>query len=160
MQSELCRDHVQKLLSAEIQALAVLETLLDREHELLRQNDIDALEKAGAERQESVIELLRVEDERQELCRMLGYPNDLGGLEQLLRWCDPQGALAKLWGDCAQRAGRCRDHNLRNGALVAARMQRIEGVLGALTGRSQTAKLYDPQGGMQTGSYNKLTVRA
>src|SRR5512139_2085826 len=101
MQPELCRDHVQKLLSAEIQALALLETLLDREHELLRQNDIEALEKAGAERQESVIELLRVEDERQALCRMLGYPSDLGGLEQLLRWCDPQGSLAKLWGDCA-----------------------------------------------------------
>jgi flagellar biosynthesis/type III secretory pathway chaperone len=160
MQPELCRDHVEKLLSAEIRALTQLETLLDHEHEFLRRNDIESVDKACAARQQSMIELLRLEDERQALCRMLNYSCDLQGLESMLKWCDTKGSLTRLWEDCAKRAGRCRDHNTRNGALVAARMHRIEGVLGVLTGRSKNTKVYDPNGGIQSsGLATQVTVR-
>lgn len=141
-----CRDHLAKLLSEECEQLARLETLLEREHEMLLADDVEQLERAGDARQACVAELLRLEDERQSLCRMLNVPGDSNGLERLLRWCDPTGSLAARWGDCAQRAARCRDANLRNGALVTARLKRVEGLLGVLTGRPQQAQVYGKQG--------------
>jgi len=38
----VCREHLSKLLAEEAASLARLETLLDREHELITANDIEA----------------------------------------------------------------------------------------------------------------------
>src|SRR5262245_24086977 len=85
----VCREHLQKLLTEEFNALTQLETVLDREHELLVANDVDGLDSASDSRQACVAELLRIEDERRSLCRMMNVPTDAQGLERLLRWCDP-----------------------------------------------------------------------
>lgn len=146
MDPSICREHLQKLLGEESSALTQLEALLDREHELLLANDVDGLDSTGAARQECVGSLLRVEDERRSLCRMMNVPTDSHGLERLLRWCDPSSSLQRRWADCAERAARCRDHNERNGALVTARLKKVEGLLEVLTGRANQPKTYGRQG--------------
>ena len=70
MDPGVCREHLEKLLAEETAALAQLETLLDREHELLIANDVDGLDRAGETRQLLVGTLVRAEDERRSLCRM------------------------------------------------------------------------------------------
>jgi flagellar biosynthesis protein FlgN len=143
------REHLQKLLAEEFNALAQLETLLDHEHALLVANDVDGLDRAGESRQACVGELLRIEDERRSLCRMMNVPTDVQGLERLLRWCDPSNTMQRRLGDCAQRAVRCRELNERNGALVTARLKKVEGMLDVLTGRANQPKVYGPQGMFQ-----------
>jgi flagellar biosynthesis protein FlgN len=145
----VCREHLQKLLAEEFNALTQLETLLDHEHELLVANDVDGLDRAGESRQVCVAELLRVEDERRSLCRMMNVPADVQGLERLLRWCDPSNTLHRRLGECAQRATRCRELNERNGALVTARLKKVEGMLDVLTGRANQPKVYGRQGMFQ-----------
>jgi flagellar biosynthesis protein FlgN len=150
----VCREHLQKLLAEEFNALTQLETLLDREHELLVANDVDGLDRAGESRQACVGELLRVEDERRSLCRMMNVPTDAQGLERLLRWCDPSNTMQRRLGDCAERATRCRELNERNGALVTARLQQVEGMLDVLTGRANQPKVYGRQGMFQQPKAN------
>jgi flagellar biosynthesis protein FlgN len=145
----VCREHLQKLLAEEFNALTQLETLLDREHELLVANDVDGLERAGESRQACVGELLRIEDERRSLCRMMNVPTDAQGLERLLRWCDPSNTMQRRLGDCHQRATKCRELNERNGALVTARLKKVEGMLDVLTGRANQPKVYGRQGMFQ-----------
>jgi flagellar biosynthesis protein FlgN len=145
----VCREHLQKLLAEEFNALTQLETLLDREHELLIANDVDGLDRASESRQVCVGELLRIEDERRSLCRMMSVPTDAQGLERLLRWCDPSNSMQRRLGDCHQRATRCRELNERNGALVTARLKRVEGMLDVLTGRANQPKVYGRQGMFQ-----------
>jgi flagellar biosynthesis/type III secretory pathway chaperone len=77
---------------------------------------------------------------------MYGYSADHAGLEGLMVWCDPQGTLVSRLRECAKRAADCRDLNERNGTLVAAKLKRVEGLLGALTGRSSSADTYSSNG--------------
>ena len=149
MDPGVCREHLQKLLAEELNALTQLESLLDREHALLLANDVEGLDRAGESRQECVGALLRVEDERRSLCRMMNVPTDVQGLEKLLRWCDPSNTLQRRFADCSQRATRCRELNDRNGALVTARLKKVEGMLDVLTGRASQPKVYGPQGMFQ-----------
>ena len=128
-----CRDSLSRLLGDEYSLLIQLQRQLVREHVLLSNGDIDGLEAAGSERQSCVAALLKLEDERLALCRMLGHSPNLKGLETLLLWCDPQGLLRQPLQDCTDLAGRCKEQNTRNGMLVNARLQRVSGVLGLLT---------------------------
>lgn len=146
MDPAVCREHLEKLLTEENGALAHLETLLEREHEFLMANDVDGLDGAGVARQSCVGNLVRVEDERRSLCRMMNIPSDAQGLERLLEWCDPSRTLQRRWAECAERAARCRGLNDRNGALVTARLKNVEGVLDVLTGRANQPKVYGKQG--------------
>lgn len=145
----MCREHVEKLLAEEAGALAQLESLLDREHEMLLANDVEELERAGQARQACVGSLVRIEDERRSLCRMMSVAPDASGLERLMQWCDPSHRLRVRWAECAERAARCRHLNDRNGALVTARLKSVEGVLGILTGRASQPQVYARQGGFE-----------
>jgi flagellar biosynthesis/type III secretory pathway chaperone len=145
----VCREHLQKLLGEEFSALTQLETLLDHEHELLLANDVEGLDRAGEQRQVCVGSLLRIEDERRQLCRMMNVPADVQGMERLLRWCDSSNTLQGRFADCAQRATHCRELNDRNGALVTARLKKVEGMLDVLTGRANQPKVYGRQGMFQ-----------
>jgi flagellar biosynthesis/type III secretory pathway chaperone len=141
-----CREALASLLSIEVSALAELSGLLDREHELLVANDIESLEAVMEERQVAVGKMLRAEEERRGLCRMHGRGVDAAGIEQLMAWCDPRGTLKSRWEECAKGATRCRELNDRNGALVIARMRRVETLLTVLTGQPQDAPTYGPKG--------------
>ena len=57
MQASVCREHLDKLIAAETEVLARLEGLLDQEHEVIRNNDIDGLERTGDARQNCIVEL-------------------------------------------------------------------------------------------------------
>ena len=146
MDSGACRESLGALISQELSSLNELAVLLDREHGLLVANDVEALEKAMQERQVVIGRLLQMEDERRSLCRMHGRSVDAGGLEQLLAWCDPHGTLKARWAECARGAIRCRELNDTNGALVTARMKRVESLLGVLTGQPNQPPTYGPKG--------------
>jgi hypothetical protein len=90
MDALACRSQLERLLRDETSLLQVLEQQLDAEHGLLKANDIEGLEQAGGARQDTVMRLLRIEDERRQLCRILGKDPGPEGVSQILHWCDPQ----------------------------------------------------------------------
>jgi flagella synthesis protein FlgN len=147
MDPKICHEHLATLLAEESDALARLDELLREEHEVLGKNDVTALERTSCARQDQVASLMRVEEQRRSLCRMHGLTPDPAGLRQLIALCDPTGSLAARLRKCAERAARCRELNDRNGVLVAARLKRVAGMLGILTGRGDPAPTYGPQGG-------------
>jgi len=144
---KVCREHLSRLVTEEISALSRLEVVLDSEHEYLVANDIEQLASVAETRQDCISSLLRVEDERRSLCRTMKLPTDPTGIERLLAWCDPSRALHRRWADCMQLATSCRTRNDRNGALVSARLKRVEGVFDVLTGRANQPKVYGKGGG-------------
>jgi len=143
---EECRRTLERLLADEDAALAELERLLLAERDTLERNDSpEVLEQVCARRQDCMGGLLRVQDERRAALRMLGFAADNAGLELLMRSCDPAGTLPARWGECAERARRCRELNDFNGALVASRMRRIAGLLELLTGHRPESPVYGRQ---------------
>jgi len=142
-----CREQLATLMAGVNAQLAALEALLTQEHALLLARDAEGLEKAGAARQLCLGHILRIEDERRELCRATGHGEEPSGLPSLLAWCDPTGLLAPAMQEYHDRTQRCRDQNDRNGFLVNGRLQ-------------QEARTYGP-GGDESGGYGgKLTTRA
>lgn len=147
MDPALCRESLATLFSQEASFLSQLAGLLDHEHALLVSNDVESLENAMQERQVVVGRLLGIEEERRSLCRAHGRSADPTGLAHLISWCDPRGTLKTHMTESANGATRCRSLNDRNGALVLARMKRVQGLLGALTGQAPEAPAtYGPKG--------------
>lgn len=141
-----CREALSRIFVEEISALRLLEGLLEKEHSHLAANDIDALEAASAARQDCVGRLVKLEDERRNLSRMLGREPDLAGAAALLAWCDPQGTLGATLAEHARLSGVCHRQNERNGALVGARMARISNMLGMLSGSNAAPAVYGRTG--------------
>ena len=146
MDPDVCREHLAEVLGEEVGLLEELRSLLQREYEVLGTKDAVAVEKTVLARQERIGALARLEEHRRSLCSMHGYSADRAGLERLMVWCDPKGTLVSRLRECAQRAADCRDLNERNGTLVAAKLKRVDGLLGALTGRPAAADTYSANG--------------
>lgn len=146
MDQQTCREHLGRLIRDETIALGELAVLLDREYAHLNESDVEALNVAMRERHQCVARILKVDDERRGLCRTLGRPHDLEGLEALLTWCDPQGILASAWAGCTAAATQCRGLNDRNGALAGARLQNVQARLGMLINGRRETVTYGPRG--------------
>ena len=144
--AEVCREHLGTLLTEETDALRELEDLLKREHEVLGSKNVAAIERIGLVRQQMMGNLARTEEQRRSLCTMHGYTPDWVGLENFMRWCDPEGTLLSRLRECAKRATHCRDLNHGNGTLVAARLKQVEGLLNALSGDKNKTATYGPNG--------------
>jgi flagellar biosynthesis/type III secretory pathway chaperone len=144
MEPQACRAQFARLLSDEASLLAQLEQLLQREHEYLATNDVEGLEQAGGTRQQTLARLLLLDDQRNDLCRLVGHGAGRTGLAALLTWCDPQGTLAAAQASCTTLAGRCRTQNERNGALVTARLGRVSSMLDMLSDHN-SPRTYDPR---------------
>lgn len=141
---QTCQQQFARHLADEAAVLRVLEEQLRREHELLTANDLDGLDAVSAARQQSIAKLLRIQDERGNLCRARNLGNDMAGLAELLAWCDPQGSLKDAQAECAEQARRCREQNERNGALVTARLNHVGGMLGMIDGEPGQ-RVYQPR---------------
>ena len=66
MDAVACRSQLERLLRDETTLLEVLEQQLGAEHVLVKPNDIAGLEQAGGARQDTVVKLMQLEDERRQ----------------------------------------------------------------------------------------------
>lgn len=150
---------ISRLLDEERRLLLELEKLLDNEKAiLLRDESPEQLEAACRSRQDCMVALLRLQDERQNLLRMSGFSTDNVGLASLIRACDPERTLPSRWAECAELAKRCRALNDHNGALVTSRMRRIQGMLEVLTGKRGEKTTYGRQAQQGFGTSGRVLV--
>jgi flagella synthesis protein FlgN len=138
---------VQRLLAEEQVQLTRLHTLLLRESEVLRGDDVTAVERIGAERHDCTSTLTRLDAERRDLCRMLSQEAGRDGFEQLLGWCDASGELRRQWLANLDVARRCKDHNDRNGAVVSVKLNHVQKLLSAIRGSSPSPVYAQPSRG-------------
>jgi flagellar biosynthesis/type III secretory pathway chaperone len=144
MEPQACLTQLANMLADETRLLGLLARQLHHEHELLKANDVEGLEKAAVSRQASVAGLSRLDEERRNLCRVLGYGADHLGLAALFRWCDPTGSLAAPHAAASREAQLCREQNDRNGALVNARLNRLNNMVDRMNGGAQ--RTYESRG--------------
>jgi flagellar biosynthesis protein FlgN len=158
MDPQTCRAQLSRLIQEETAALGDLAVLLDREFTHMQDNDVEALRDAMRERHKCVARILKVDDERRALCRTLGRPHDLKGLEALLAWCDPERTLVAAWAGCTAAAIKCRGLNDRNGAIAGARLQNVQARLGVLIDGRRETVTYGPRGtcSVATGRHGLL----
>ncbi len=156
MEPQDCRQTLGAILTEESSALTELASYLEREHGYLGANEVAALESAIRERQGAVGRVVRTDEQRAALCRLLGYTADSRGLREILRWCDSDGSLAAEWARCRAAAAKCRTLNDRNAALAGARLRHVQAQLAALFGGRGEAVGYGRRGGYALGSVGRV----
>jgi flagella synthesis protein FlgN len=158
MDAAACRVQLARIIAEETRLLNELAPLLEREHGFLQADDAASLESTARERQKCVAGIYRCDEERRDLCHSAGRPEDLKGLEDLMRWCDPQGTLAPGWAQCSAAAASCRGLNDRNGALVGARLKHVQDRLGVLIEGRRDAMTYGRRGTDAPPASGRLVV--
>jgi flagellar biosynthesis/type III secretory pathway chaperone len=128
------QQHLSRLTAEEAQLLVELETVLEQETDILRGDDAEAIARIGSNRHRCVDRLSRIGTERSDASRMLSFGTDRLGLEQLFDWADPTTALRTRWSKNLELARRCKALNDRNGAIVAAKLDRVQQLLTKLRG--------------------------
>lgn len=147
MDPTLVADHMRDLLGQEAVLLSDLEALLDKETDALRVDDLAELERIGRERHRCVESLMAIDTERRLACRMLGLGEDGREFERLLDHCDATGQLKSRWHAGLEVAARCKDRNERNGAVVTAKLRRVESLLMTVRGgQNAVAPVYGASG--------------
>ncbi|WP_405239127.1 flagella synthesis protein FlgN [Lentisalinibacter orientalis] len=116
-----------------------LESALATERAALEARDAAALHTAGAGKQELLSRLDELDGRRRRLLADHGYPADQGGVEAVLAACAPAHSLSGLWRELGAVAGRCRDANAANGAIVHLRQRQIGRALDVLRGAPEGA---------------------
>ena len=147
MDATQCRQHLEQSLNNEAAVLHELNDLLDKEHKLIINDNIDELDKTGSQRDFYISKLLKIDADRLALCSATGNSADKQGLRKLLDWCDPQHKLHTRWEQSTRQLQECRNLNDRNGALVNTRLKRVEGVLDVLSGgQTRNERTYSSRG--------------
>jgi flagellar biosynthesis protein FlgN len=146
--------HLNSLLSEEAQLLVELETVLERETDIVRGEDTEAIQSIGSNRHRCVDRLSRIGVERTDSARMLSFGADQAGMEKLFDWADPSTALRAKWRANLELARRCKALNDKNGAIVAAKLDRVQQLLSKLRG-STAPPVYGPK----VSRYGKLGPR-
>jgi flagellar biosynthesis/type III secretory pathway chaperone len=140
------RELASRLITDERALLERFELLLAREAAALTTDDVAVIEGAGAARQECSSALLRIDEERRHACQMLGFGAGRDAFERLLAACDPSGDLARRWQASRDLLLRCKEANDRNGAVVTAKLRRVEALLATLRGGDTGPRVYGAGG--------------
>jgi len=146
--------HLTRILADEARLLAELEVILGQETDVLKGEDAEAIARIGANRHGHIEALTRLEAERNDTCRMLSFGGGRSALERLFEWADPSGSLKSRWSSNLELARRCKAINDQNGAIVAAKLGRVQQLLAKLRGVSP-APVYSARG----ARYGSLGLR-
>lgn len=136
--------HLSRILAEESQLLAELRVVLEQETDVLRGDDAEAIQSIGTNRHRCVDRLSQLGVERNDASRMLSFGTDRTGLEKMFAWADPTSALRAKWLANVELAKGCKAINDKNGAIVAAKLSRVQQLLGKLRG-SSPSPVYGPK---------------
>jgi flagellar biosynthesis/type III secretory pathway chaperone len=128
------RTHLSRILVEEAQLLIELHAVLEQETAVVTGEDPDAIARIGSNRHRCVNRLAQLASERADTGRMLSFGNDGAGLAKLFDWADPSATLRAKWNANLELARRCKSINDRNGAIVVAKLDRVQKLLGKLRG--------------------------
>lgn len=142
--------HLVRVLAEEGRLLGEFEGVLHQETDILRGDDAEAIARIGNNRHGYVDSLSRLDAERNSTCRMLSFGSGPGAMIRLLEWADPSGELKVRWSQNLDLARRCKVINDRNGAIVSAKLGRVQQLLGKLRG-STPVPIYSARGSRYGG---------
>lgn len=147
-------------LGEEIARLQEFVGLLQREQELLKGGDTEALLALVGNKNalaNSLAELSRARDSR---LKALGLAPGREGMQIWLSRNDKDGMRQASWTRLLELAATARDLNALNGKLIGMRMQHNQQALAALLSAADNASTYGPDGQQQPGLGGRILGKA
>ncbi|MCW8906400.1 MAG: flagellar protein FlgN [Sedimenticola sp.] len=136
------QQQLSQLVSAEYACAQSLLELLQKEQQILKSADADALESISQEKQQLVIRMHRQARQREQLVDRLQAGGDINELLKTLSGSEP----ARLWQQLGEIAARLQQQNEINGGMVALNQRHTRQALDILCGRSGNREIYGARG--------------
>lgn len=145
-----------QLLAAEIGAVQRFITLLKAEQEILRGNQLDALEKLMQEKGKLVEELGRIGEARQRWFAAAGIAENRENIE---KWLQAQGnpRLSQAWQALQQLAREAKSLNELNGQCIALLSHNNRKLLETLRAPRAGVGVYGPDGQTSLGPASRIS---
>ncbi len=114
---------LEQLLLSELECAKQLLSLVEREHELLSDGDIDNLQPVVEQKNRQIASLQATSRQREQLQAQSGYDASLAGLELCIASLETPGKANNLLNQLIETAQSCQATNSINGRLVQQRHQ-------------------------------------
>ena len=139
------------LLEAEFEQVAAFSAILDEEHTVLLQKDIEPLFTIAERKAVQARTLHQYADQRSALLAQAKLPNDRQSLCKLIG-----SDTHPLWLQYQAAASRARDLNQENGVLITERLSTNHQALALLMSLSDAPTTYGPDGQANTRPGSRL----
>jgi flagella synthesis protein FlgN len=127
------------------QCVGQLLQALESERVALDDNDTEALDRAGSQKQQAMLHLEQLDTERLQLQKELS---------------NPTATQESSWASVVNSLQRCQQLNLRNGGVVNQRLQQVRNALAVLTGTAGDSKLYGRTGELRASLRSQALAEA
>lgn len=138
-------DALNAVLAEMRQSVDQLLQALESERVALDDNDTEALDRAGSQKQQAMLHLEQLDTERLQLQKELS---------------NPTATQESSWAIVVNSLQRCQQLNLRNGGVVNQRLQQVRNALAVLTGNAGDSKLYGRTGELRTNLRSQMLAEA
>lgn len=140
-----------RIVEEEAAALNGFIDLLERESQILKDGDTEALPALAEEKNRILRDLSALADRRNALLAEMRLAPDKAGMEAWLAGFKEAAPARRHWQQLLERTVRAREINRLNGALITARLQHNQKALQVLLGAADQAALYGPDGQALSG---------
>ena len=149
---------INTLLAQECNCARTLCDILIAERDALANNELDQLHDLSARKQEQVVELEQLSQQRTEWLHSQGVADDAAEIEKFFTAASEQTKLG--WEKLLTQLEECQQLNRVNGSIVEQLQRKIRNALSILQGQPGETDLYDQRGKTSTGSANSILTRA
>lgn len=128
-----------------LQHAEALYSCLQRENQLLRHPDANALYQLNGEKSGLLIQIEALDQKRAELLAGFGFPDEPQGMQRLLATTPEQLDLETVWQTLRDVLEKCRRQNQINGGAIELSRRHAQQTLTLLRGNPDES-LYDQRG--------------
>lgn len=133
------------LLVTETQQLGAFVSLLEQERDILKQENVEALQDLAVNKSGQARQLQQLSNSRAAILAQAGLPHDKHGIERLLA-----GQHGEVWQKYLTLASQARELNQDNGVAVTHRLSANHQALAVLLAFSDQPMVYGPDGASRT----------
>ncbi len=151
------RSQIVDILGACLFEARALQESLEAERQALETQDTDALHAVVLSKNDHAEKLAALDQERNTLCRQWGFAAGPGQMDEVMSWCDEDGAIDDRWAELMEVAARGNTLNLTNGAIIRLRQQHFETSLSVLRGVVPGSDTYG-RNGEESGDFSRRSL--
>ncbi|HNP66121.1 MAG TPA: flagellar protein FlgN [Woeseiaceae bacterium] len=134
-----------------------LKEALEEERLALESQDIEAIDRAVANKSACVSKLQRLDRERIDTCAKYGFAAGPDPMSDLIEWCDDNNLIGNRWQQLMIVAAESSALNMTNGAIIRVRQQQFESSLSVLRGVTPGTNTYGRHGG-ESGDFGHRSL--
>ena len=151
------RSQIVDILDACLSEALALQESLEVERRALETQDTDALHAIVLSKNDHAEKLGGLDQERDMLCRQWEFASGPQQMDDLMKWCDEDGAIDNRWAELMDTATKGNALNMTNGAIIRLRQQHFETSLSVLRGVAPGSDTYG-RNGEESGDFSRRSL--